>query len=434
MQSKISAWSLATCVVAGVILAAADTAATSLEQRVDHYLQPYLDIGHLSGTLLIAREDQVLYEKSFGLANHEHDIPNTVRTIFCVGSINKPMTTVILSRLLETEKLVLTDKLAKYLPDFPRADEITVGNLLDHSAGVPDRVTGPLDEMQPQTPTTMAELAASRALVFEPGSESGYSSAGFSVLARVLEVASGRLYAELLADNVLRPAGMADTFDVGTRAILKRRATSYAFDIDGLVNAPPADLSYLVGAGSVHSTPHDVFAMQQALLAGKLGKRAQQMLVREGGDLEWNGMAHGFRFFADYDAASGISVLLASNLTSGAIDRIRGALPKIAAGKEVPTLSSIKAVAADIDPELLKSYEGTYELRPGRNLDLRVIDGRVRLTGWLLIPISTTTFFSPQDYAEIEVVLDEDGEVTRLDWTTDGKTYPMQKVEVSQTE
>ena len=102
MQSRILTWSLATFVVAGVVLAAADTGAPSLEQRVEHYLQPYLDIGHLSGTLLIAREDQVLYEKSFGLANHEHDIPNTVRTLFCVGSINKPMTTVILARLLET--------------------------------------------------------------------------------------------------------------------------------------------------------------------------------------------------------------------------------------------------------------------------------------------------------------------------------------------
>ena len=67
------------------------------------------------------------------------------------------------------------------------------------------------------------------------------------------------------------------------------------------------------------------------------------------------------------------------------------------------------------------------------NDDVR-IEGRVSLSDWLLIPISTTTFFSPQDYAEIEVVLDENGEIIRLDWTTDGETYPMPKVEVSQTE
>ena len=194
----------------------------SLEQRVERYLQPYRDIGHLSGTLLIARGDEVVYEKSFGLADREHGVANTPRTRFGIGSVNKPMTIVILARLVEMEKLALDDKLIEYLPDFPRADEITVGDLLRHSAGIPHRVTEPLDETRPQTPASMVELAARRDLVFEPGSDSVYSSAGFSVLARVLELAAGKPYAELLAEHVLRPAGMADTSDAGTRAILER--------------------------------------------------------------------------------------------------------------------------------------------------------------------------------------------------------------------
>ena len=57
-----------------------------------------------------------------------------------------------------------------------------------------------------------------------------------------------------------------------------------------------------------------------------------------------------------------------------------------------------------------------------------MVDGRVRMEEWLLIPTSKTTLFSPQDYAEIEVVLDEGGEVVRLDWTTGGNTYPLPKV------
>ncbi len=73
----------------------------------------------------------------------------------------------------------------------------------------------------------MVELAAKTALVFEPGTDSVYSSAGFSVLARVLELAGGKPYAQLLAEHVLSPAGMADTSDVGTRAILERRAESF---------------------------------------------------------------------------------------------------------------------------------------------------------------------------------------------------------------
>ncbi len=432
MHARTLTWGLAWLALAagwtGDPASGAEPEETSLEERVDRYLQPYLDIGHLSGTLLIARNGDVVYEKSFGLANLEHDVANTPATRFCVGSINKPMTLVILTRLLEAEKLALTDELSRYLPGFPRGDEITVQDLAAHSAGIPHRVTEPLDEVRPQTPASMADLAARRELIFDPGTDSVYSSAGFSVLARVLELAGGRSYAELLDEHVLTPAGMADTSDAGTRAILERRAASYYFATGGLVNAPAGDISHLVGAGSVFSTPRDLLAMQRALLAGELGSKALEILVREGGNLRWNGLAAGYRAFADYDAATGVSVVVASNVTSGALDRIRSALPAIAAGEPVPAPAPIQARAVAVDRGLLESYQGAYELRPGRNLDLRVVDGRVLMNEWLLIPTSETTLFSPQDYAEIEVVLDEAGEVSRLDWTIGDQTYPLPRV------
>ena len=196
-----------------------------------------MDIGHLSGTILIARGDEVLYEKSFGLANRELGVPNGPRTKFCVGSVNKPMTLVILARLIELEELAPEDTLDKYLPEFPRGGEITVGHLARHEAGIQHRVTERSDEVQAQTPASMVELAAGKELLFEPGSDSVYSSAGFSVLARVLELAGGKPYAELLAEHVLVPAGLDDTSDAGTRAILEGRASSYYFDSRGFVNA-----------------------------------------------------------------------------------------------------------------------------------------------------------------------------------------------------
>ncbi len=432
MIERFAPRGLTLAVLTGVTASAATVEAArepaALAEQVERYLQPYVDVGHLSGTLLIARRGEVVYESSFGLANHEHGVPNSPRTRFGVGSMNKPMTIVILARLLESEKLALEDKLTKFLPDFPRAADITVGDLLRHSSGIPHRVTEPLDETRPQTPASMVELAARRELVFEPGSDSVYSSAGFSVLARVLELAAGKPYAELLSEHVLLPAGMTDTSDAGSRVILERRAASYSFDTAGLLNAPPVDVSYLVGAGSVYSTPRDLLALQQALLAGKLGERARELLVREGGNLSWNGLANGYRAFADHDAATGVGVVVASNLVSGALDRIREALPKIAAGEDVPPPSPIDVTAVEVDPEVLESYQGSYELRPGRNLELRVEGGRVHMSEWLLIPSSKTTLFSPQDYAEIEVVLGENGEVVRLDWTTGGETYPLPRV------
>ena len=405
---------------------AADSA---LQERVDAHLQPYLEIGHLSGTILLARGDEIVYHGSFGLADHELDVKNTPGTRFGIGSVNKPMTIIILAQLIDAGKIDLGDALAKYAPGFPRGDEITVEHLLNHSSGIAHRVTSALDETQPQTAASMLALAADSELVFEPGSDSVYSSAGFSVLARVLEIASGEPYSQLLDRYVLVPAGMASTSDAGSREIMRGRAKAYFFDTAGLVNAPPGDISYLVGAGSVFSTPADLFAMQRSLIAGKFGKLAASALIRESGSLAWNGSAAGYRTFADYHADSGVSLIMATNLTSGAIDRIREALPAIATGADVPIPAAINAEAFDVEASVLESYQGSYQLRPGRNLQLRVTDGRVTMDDWILIPVARATFFSPQDYAEITVVQREDGTVERLDWKIGEDVYPLPRVE-----
>ena len=116
MLAKLSVLGLGVALAVSALPVAAGAQPPSLEQRVDRYLQPYLDIGHLSGTLLIARDEEVVYEKSFGLADREHGVENTPRSRFCVGSVNKPMTIVILARLLEAEKLALTDSLDRFVP------------------------------------------------------------------------------------------------------------------------------------------------------------------------------------------------------------------------------------------------------------------------------------------------------------------------------
>ena len=120
---------------------------------------------------------------------------------------------------------------------------------------------------------------------------------------------------------------------------------------------------------------------------------------------------------------------MATNLTSGAIDRIRKAVPAIAAGADVPVPAAINAAAMDVDPRILESYQGSYQLRPGRNLQLSVTDGRVTMDDWLLIPVAEATFFSPQDYAEITVVQRDDGSVERLDWKIGDDVYPLPRIE-----
>ena len=399
----------------------------SLGERIDAYLQPFIDAGHLSGYLLVARGNETLYERGFGRADYELDVPVVPETRFCVASINKPMTVAVAIRLLEQGKLGLQDPVGKWLPDFPRGDQMTVEHLLRHRAGIPHRLVDDHRKARAWTAAELVEEARKAELAFAPGTEHSYSSGGFSILARILELAGGKSYEELLEEYLFRPAGMTETAHGAHGPLIKNRARSYFFGADGgLVNAPPRDLSHLIGAGAAYSTARDLLAMMRAVLDGKLGAGVRDSLVDENG-LDWNGLTHGFRAFADYHQASDTFVILTANIQSGAGDLLRRNLPKIVLGAEPEPPPDIPA-AVEVPLETLASYQGTYQLRPGRTMPLRLVDGALRMDEWLLIPTGETMLFSPQDYGRIRVVRNDTGAVERLDWLAGGREFPMPRV------
>lgn len=88
-----------------------------LVQRVEAYVAP-LAANELSGTLLVARGNRVLIEKSYGFANYELRVPFTPSTPTNIASITKPLTVIILSRLAEAKRLSVNDTVSKWLPEY----------------------------------------------------------------------------------------------------------------------------------------------------------------------------------------------------------------------------------------------------------------------------------------------------------------------------
>jgi len=394
----------------------ADEEAAEIARRVDAYLAPYDAAGHLSGSLLVAVDEDIVVERSFGLASRQTERKNDADTRFCIASITKPMTAAIALRLFEQGKFGAADKLERFLPDFPRSDEITVVHLLNHRAGIPHRVTE--DDDVRRTAADMVALAAKKPLLFEPGSQHSYSSGGFSVLARVLEVAGEASFSELLRTHVFEPAGMdrtIDSIDLGDQ----EHARAFNWTPTRLIATPENDLSFLVGAGSIWSTTRDLFLLQRAILAGELGPTVRQNTVKDEG-LDWNGITGGFRAFADFHRRTGVTIIWLSNVQTGAAERIREELQWIVDGDEPEEVEVPTCAPVTLADDVLARYTGQYEMRPGSNLDVRPEHGALRVGDYLLVPTSETTFFSPQDYAMVTVVLDDAGKPIRLDWDIDG--------------
>ena len=129
--------------------------------------------------------------------------------IFWIASMSKPITAVAVAMLVDDGKLSFDDPVQKYLPEFTQqtARAITLRDLLTHTSGL-----GELNERSPHL--TLAETSrqvAALPLRFEPRARWGYSTAGFDVLGRVVEVAGGMTFDQFLQKRLFDPLGMKDT-------------------------------------------------------------------------------------------------------------------------------------------------------------------------------------------------------------------------------
>lgn len=329
-------------------------------RKIDSFVRVFAEKGHFSGVVRVSRDEKTIYEKAFGLANADFRIPNELNTRIGIASITKPMTVVILLQLIEEGKVAYGDRLAKYLPTFPNADRITIEHLARHRAGIPHRVMSPEIESVPQTSEEIVAKIAQAKLEFEPGEKYSYSSGGFTVLARALEIASGKSYQQLLEQYVFAPVGMKDSMTDPGEGIIERSAQDYFLDENGLINAPLKDYAFLVGAGSVYSTAADTMKFAQGLAAGVYGEGARQSFDRDG-VITASGSTNGHRAYFRVDTKKKYGYVVMSNLGTGAFDLITSGLEAILEGR-TPALPAIPSpVFIKVPEPKLAEYLGVYK-------------------------------------------------------------------------
>lgn len=243
---------------------------------MDAIVQAYV-AGHFMGSVLVARGDQVIFNRAYGSANLEWNIPNTPATKFRLGSVTKQFTAASILLLEERGKLSVDDPVKKYITDAPATwDKITIFNLLTHTSGLPDFTNLP-DYRKLQTLPTTAEGIIARfrdkPLEFEPGARMKYCNSGYVVLGDIIEKLTGESYAQFVQDNLFGPVGMTDSgYDSPTR-IISNRASGYVLNAKGEIeNSLYLDMTVPHAAGALYSTTGDLLKWEQALFGGKVLK------------------------------------------------------------------------------------------------------------------------------------------------------------------
>ena len=259
-----------------LLVTAFTTFAQTKATKIDALVKQYVANQQFNGAVLVAEKGQVIFKRGYGMANMEWSIPNAPDTKFRLGSITKQFTAMLIMKLVEQGKVKLTGNVTDYLPDYPKAtgDKITIHHLLTHTAGIPNYTNVPRFfetlARNPYTPQAFIKEFSSLPLDFEPGSKFNYSNSGYFLLGVIIEKVTGKSYATVLTENILKPIQMADTgYDLFS-PILPKRAAGYEKQGGKYVNAPYLDMSIPYAAGSMYSTVEDLYRWDQALYTDKL--------------------------------------------------------------------------------------------------------------------------------------------------------------------
>jgi len=258
---------------------------SALKDKIDAYLTKS-EANGLSGTVLVAKEGEIIINKGYGFANKEEGILNTFNTIFDVGSVTKQFTAAAILKLVELNKLKVTDSLSTFFKDLPTDKKnITIHQLLTHSAGLID-IIGDGDFDHIPTDVYFKELFDSD-LINTPGSEYEYSNSGYSVLGRIIELVSGQDYESFLQTYLFKPSEMFQT------GYLKPEWDSNLYAIgyqENVINIGSMAARYrkdgkvswaLKGNGGINSTLEDMYKWYGALKTNKvLSKGLTEKLTR----------------------------------------------------------------------------------------------------------------------------------------------------------
>lgn len=248
-----------------------------------------------SGTVLLARGDEVLFERAYGKAEQRFGIDNNLDTKINLGSANKMFTAVAIAQLVERGKLSFDDRLIDVLPDYPDreiAEKVTLHHLLTHTSGMGSywRALYAGNWTGIRTHDQLLELFSGEPLDFEPGERFQYSNSGFAVLGKVIEQVSGMSYFDYVRTHVFEPAGMTSTDSYEADQTIPNLAIGYTYGMghhDDPGDTPRhsnifAHSAKGSAAGGGYSTVRDLHRFARALWSDTLLKPATRATLLAG--------------------------------------------------------------------------------------------------------------------------------------------------------
>src|SRR4051812_26615507 len=363
---------------------AAAMAVLSSNARADQvadFVNGYLKKKQIPGCAIMVRKDgEVVLSAGYGIANLEHGVKVTPKTVFQSGSVGKQFTAMATMMLVEEGKLSLGDPLSKFLKVPSNWPKITIRHLLTHTSGLgdyPEKFSLQKDYSEEE----LLKMVTAQELDFEPGEKWAYSNLGYLTLGIVIHKVTGKFYGDFLQERIFKKLGMTSTRIINEADIIPNRAAGYHLVKGELKNqewvAPSVNTT---ADGSLYFTIEDMSKWDEALeqqrllradsfkqmwtpvelndgshasygFGWSLGKNALgHRLIEHGG--AWQG----FATYIGRHPEEHLSVVVLCNRAGANATYIANTV----AGFFVPGLAPPHRSTTKIDPVILQSYAGEY--------------------------------------------------------------------------
>ncbi len=394
---------------------------------------------------------ETVFQKGYGMANLELDVPLSPDSVFYIASTSKQFTAASIAMLSLSGKVSLDSSIREHIPEMPDyAENITVKNLLHHTSGIRDYfclfiLKGWTEKEYFNNAMAVDLITRQKGVLFPPGERYAYSNSNYVLLAEIVKRTSRKTLNEYSRENIFKPLGMNNThFDDNYEAIVKNRASSYGYNNGKYFRYLKAFDG--VGDGNLLTTVNDLFKWGQnfkdhklggkeftdlLLTRGKLnnGKeldyafglmpgtyRRLDIISHRGGGL--NGFKTDFIRFPEQDFS--VAVLCnveVANPTLIALQVSDIFLDDIMTPKESPMAKpAIERKEIDADSSILDDYVGEYSI-VGTTMFI-TLDGKqltTQITGQPkdeIFPESENKFFLKGADVQWEFKRNENGEVT----------------------
>jgi CubicO group peptidase (beta-lactamase class C family) len=237
--------------------------------------------GKFWGTVLVAKDGEVVFEKGWGASDRGGKRPNDAETIFELASASKQVTATAILRLEQQKKLKTSDRLTKFFPKAPKdKGAVTLDHLLHHTAGLDPQLGVPYGWAGSRDQYTQDMLA--KPLVEKPGETWAYSNVGYALLAAVVEEVTGGTFEAYCRKELFAPAGLMATGFVNDEDRKEDPRATFRECKDGLPGATATKWFWgwgYRGMGGVVTTANDLVRWDRALRGDKiLGNPAKEKL------------------------------------------------------------------------------------------------------------------------------------------------------------